>query len=211
VVFYGFDLLNFNARSLVKLPLVEGKAMLSQVLHKAPDQLRLVGFLDGDPDLIVQEICCRQLEGVVAKRATSRYEPGKRSGAWVKFKCGLVQEFVIGGFTVGKRGRAPFGALIVGCNQRGRLRYASKVGSGFGGAELRATAMCDPHREQRMKAHCFHGNLPFVSRAASEEPLRAAASRLRREGRFALLAAENNFGSPISVVRRSSPRLRTGV
>jgi bifunctional non-homologous end joining protein LigD len=67
----------------------------------------------------------------VAKVANSRYEPDRRSGAWVKFKIGHEQEFVIGGNTRGKGARQPFGALIVGYYEQGRLCYASKVGSGF--------------------------------------------------------------------------------
>jgi bifunctional non-homologous end joining protein LigD len=59
--------------------------------------VRFAGFLDGEPDAIVGEIRRQNLEGVVAKRLLSYYEPSQRSGAWVKFKCGFAQEFVIGG------------------------------------------------------------------------------------------------------------------
>ena len=94
-------------------------------------QIRLVNFLDGEPDAIVATVCKHNLEGVLAKRITSRYEPDKRSGAWMKLKCGYRQEFVIGGYTRGSGGRSAFGALIVGYHDgAGRLRYASKVGTG---------------------------------------------------------------------------------
>jgi bifunctional non-homologous end joining protein LigD len=68
-----------------------------------------------------------ELEGIIAKRKGSPYEPGRRSGAWLKFKLNRSQEFVIGGYTVGN----PFDALIVGCYEGRELRYVSKVRAGL--------------------------------------------------------------------------------
>jgi ATP-dependent DNA ligase len=68
-----------------------------------------------------------QLEGVIAKRKGSIYEPGRRSGAWVKYKLNRSQEFVIGGYTAGN----PFDALIVGYYDAGKLKYVGKVRAGF--------------------------------------------------------------------------------
>ncbi len=68
-----------------------------------------------------------QFEGVIAKRKGSLYEPGRRSGAWVKYKLHRSQEFVIGGYTAGN----PFDALIVGCYDDGKLKYIGKVRAGF--------------------------------------------------------------------------------
>jgi bifunctional non-homologous end joining protein LigD len=68
---------------------------------------------------------------VIAKRRDSDYAPGKRSPDWLKFKCVNEQEFVIGGFTDPAGSRAGFGALLVGYYERGSLRYAGKVGTGF--------------------------------------------------------------------------------
>jgi bifunctional non-homologous end joining protein LigD len=73
------------------------------------------------------------LEGVVAKRVDSLYEPGRRSSAWLKVKHQLRQEFVVGGWAVGKGARAAtFGALLIGYyDDEHRLRYAGRVGTGF--------------------------------------------------------------------------------
>ena len=69
-----------------------------------------------------------EFEGVIAKRKGSVYEPGKRSGAWLKYKINKSQEFIIGGYTlVGN----PFDALIVGCYDGGKLRYVAKVRAGI--------------------------------------------------------------------------------
>ena len=68
-----------------------------------------------------------QLEGVIAKRKGSLYEPGRRSGAWVKYKINRSQEFVIGDYTFGK----PFHALTVGCYEGKELKFVAKVRNGF--------------------------------------------------------------------------------
>jgi bifunctional non-homologous end joining protein LigD len=89
------------------------------------------------------------LEGVVAKRLDSRYEPGKRSGAWVKVKNARRQEFVVGGWQPGEGGRTgTIGSLLIGYyNDNGELHYAGKVGSGLSGAWIeQLAASFDGHR-----------------------------------------------------------------
>lgn len=131
ILFFAFDLLNWQGTATLSLPLIERKRLLEQALDGAPTQVRFAGFVDGEADAVLKAVRHHNLEGIVAKLAASRYEPGKRSGAWSKFKCGFCQDFVIGGYTRGKGDRAPFGALIVGYYDQGKLCYASKVGTGF--------------------------------------------------------------------------------
>ena len=69
-----------------------------------------------------------QLEGVIAKRKSSIYQPGKRTSAWLKYKINQSQEFVVGCYTLGGN---PFDALIVDCYDDGKLRYVGKVRAGF--------------------------------------------------------------------------------
>jgi bifunctional non-homologous end joining protein LigD len=71
------------------------------------------------------------LEGIVAKRKTSTYRPGKRSPDWLKIKARPQQEFVVCGFTEGKGSRKHFGALLLGAYRNGRLRYFGHSGTGF--------------------------------------------------------------------------------
>jgi bifunctional non-homologous end joining protein LigD len=137
VFFFVFDLLNLEGKALLSLSLLERKRLLEVLLQKPPRQVRLVGFLDGQPDAILKAVRERNLEGIVAKLASSRYEPGKRSGAWIKFKCGHCQDFVVGGYTRGSGERGEFGALIVGYYDQGHLCYASKVGTGFSTRQIR--------------------------------------------------------------------------
>jgi bifunctional non-homologous end joining protein LigD len=71
------------------------------------------------------------LKGLIAKKPDSRYESGRRSGAWVKVKLTQRQEFVIGGYTLPEGGRQYFGALLVGYHGPGGLLFAGRVGTGF--------------------------------------------------------------------------------
>jgi bifunctional non-homologous end joining protein LigD len=73
----------------------------------------------------------RGLEGLIAKRSDSKYETGRRSGAWLKFKWTAEQEFVIGGYSAPRGSRKHFGAVLVGYYEGKKLRFASKVGTGF--------------------------------------------------------------------------------
>jgi bifunctional non-homologous end joining protein LigD len=71
------------------------------------------------------------MEGIIAKRKTSVYQPGKRTSDWLKIKARLQQEFVVGGFTEGKGSRKNLGALLLGAYRNGKLRYFGHSGSGF--------------------------------------------------------------------------------
>ena len=78
----------------------------------------------------------RGLEGIVGKRRNSIYEPGRRSGAWIKLKCVREQEFVIGGYTPPQGSRKHFGAILVGYYESKKLVFAGKVGTGFSAESL---------------------------------------------------------------------------
>src|SRR5205814_9032958 len=83
--------------------------------------------------------CAERIEGVVAKKRDSQYV-GKRSRDWLKLKCQLRQEFVVGGYTAPEGSRAHFGALHLGLYANGRLVYVSTVGTGFDEATLARVA-----------------------------------------------------------------------
>ena len=128
-VFYGFDLLEYEGIDLRQHAYEDRRRYLAQCLLPSP----LVQLVHAADDGIALHAAALEsgLEGVVGKRRDSRYESGKRSGAWLKVKATLSAEFVIGGYTTGKGSRAPLGAILVGYWDEGRLRYASHVGSGF--------------------------------------------------------------------------------
>jgi bifunctional non-homologous end joining protein LigD len=80
---------------------------------------------------MLRQIQRQGLEGMIAKRPASRYEPGRRSGTWLKYRVALDQEFIIAGYTPPKGARTHLGALLLGYYAGDELRFAGKVGTGF--------------------------------------------------------------------------------
>ncbi|WP_405953895.1 non-homologous end-joining DNA ligase [Streptomyces phaeochromogenes] len=129
VTYYVFDVLRLEGADLTRLPLHTRKSLLRRTLtYRAP--LRMTTHRNEGGAELLADACARGWEGLIAKRAKSLYQP-RRSPDWLKLKCSLAQEFVIGGFTEGGGSRAGFGALLLGHYEADRLRYAGKVGTGF--------------------------------------------------------------------------------
>jgi ATP-dependent DNA ligase len=104
VVYYVFDVLVLSGRDLRREPLQKRRELLEQkVLPKLPEPVRYSGPLDAALPVLVQSVKAHGFEGLVAKRRNSPYEPGLRSGAWMKMRVNRGQEFVIGGYTRGTK------------------------------------------------------------------------------------------------------------
>ena len=131
VYFYAFDLLQLDGKSLISLPLQARKNVLERLCAGAGDPIRYSGAIGGDAKQLLEEVKRRGLEGIIGKQRTSVYEPGRRSGAWIKLKCVSEQEFVIGGYTPPQGARKYFGAILVGYYENKKLVFAGKVGTGF--------------------------------------------------------------------------------
>ncbi|HEU5313087.1 MAG TPA: non-homologous end-joining DNA ligase [Candidatus Udaeobacter sp.] len=131
VYFYAFDLLQIDGKSLVSLPLEARKNILERLCADAGDPIRYSGAIGGDAKRLLEEVKRRGLEGIIGKQRNSVYEPGRRSGAWIKLKCVNEQEFVIGGYTPPQGSRKYFGAILVGYYENEKLVFAGKVGTGF--------------------------------------------------------------------------------
>jgi DNA ligase D-like protein (predicted ligase) len=125
--YYAFDILVYRGRYLMDRPLVERRAVLEKVLPRN-DHISLSAVDHGSGAKMLKFIRQHGLEGVIAKRSDSIYEPGKRSGAWSKHRINLGQEFVVGGYTPGTQG---FDALIIGFYRGKDLIYAARVRAGF--------------------------------------------------------------------------------
>jgi bifunctional non-homologous end joining protein LigD len=136
VYLYLFDLLQLAGHDVTALPLRSRKALLRRNLE-FPGHVRYLPHRNRDGEALFREACHRGLEGLIAKRGDSPYAHG-RSRDWLKFKCSREQELVIGGFTAPKGSRTDFGALLVGYNEDGALRYAGKVGTGFDRGTLKS-------------------------------------------------------------------------
>jgi bifunctional non-homologous end joining protein LigD len=138
LTYFAFDLLHLNGRNLRDLPLSERKDLLAQLLKNAGEFVRLSEHLESDGEDVFRKACEFHAEGIVCKRATSRYSSG-RSPDWIKLKCIHDQEFVIGGFTLPSNGIHGIGALLLGYYENTaagsksatKLIYAGRTGTGF--------------------------------------------------------------------------------
>ena len=137
IAYMIFDLLWLDGRSLFDEPYT-GRRELLEGLELAAGCWQTPPYSAGGGAAYQQRSRDHQMEGIVAKRLDSRYEPGKRTGAWLKIKNHQRQEFVIGGWLEGMgRRQGKVGALLIGYyDDAGRLVYAGKVGTGFTEATL---------------------------------------------------------------------------
>jgi bifunctional non-homologous end joining protein LigD len=144
LVYFAFDLLFLDGYDLRASPLLERKAALKKLLSESGKRaakefrarVRYTDHVDGQGERLFRKACALSLEGVVSKRKDAPYRAG-RSDLWTKVKCLQEQEFVIAGFTEPSGSRAGFGALLLGVRERGVLRYAGRVGTGFSTSSLR--------------------------------------------------------------------------
>lgn len=132
--FYAFDLLELDGEDLTRLPLLERKEKLKEILPAKSPILRYSDHIQGRGEELLNRFCDAGLEGVISKLADSDYV-GARDGSWLKIKCIKRQEFVLVGWTPSDKDRA-FRSLILGVHDGGKLRYAGKVGTGFDTAEM---------------------------------------------------------------------------
>jgi bifunctional non-homologous end joining protein LigD len=157
ILFYAFDLLNLEGRELKSLPLNRRKELLQQILPADDPVIKFSASLVADPEDLLAEIRSRGLEGLIGKKSGSKYEPGLRTGAWIKLKCVNEQEFVIGGYTRPQGSRQHFGALLVGYYEKDRLLFASKVGTGF---DMRLLESLYKKLKKIEQTDCPFANLP---------------------------------------------------
>jgi bifunctional non-homologous end joining protein LigD len=129
VYLYLFDCLYYEGIDLTSLPLLDRKAVLRDVVW-FDDPIRFTPYKSSGGTAMLRAACEEGAEGILAKRATSRYV-SSRSADWLKLKCLRRQEFVIGGYTAPQGSRERLGALLVGYYDGDALRYAGKVGTGY--------------------------------------------------------------------------------
>lgn len=138
LLFYVFDILNVNGHDTTGLPLLKRKALLQTLIKGKSDCIRYSDILTGHIDQLSALMRKMGLEGLIAKKRDSLYEIGSRSGAWIKFKWGYEQEFVIGGYTDPEGSRPFFGSVLVGYYDGPKLIFAAKVGTGFNAKTLKS-------------------------------------------------------------------------
>jgi len=155
VLYYVFDVMVLAGRDVKAEPLDARQTLLERrIVPKLADPARFMGELEAPLRDLIHSVKAHGLEGLVAKRRNSRYEPGLRSGAWMKMRVNRGQEFVIGGYTIGTK---TFDALIFGYYEGDRLIYAARTRSGF-------TPAIREHIARKLRrletTHCPFANLP---------------------------------------------------
>ncbi|MES1254225.1 MAG: DNA ligase D [Acidobacteriota bacterium] len=205
VAFIVFDLLHDGRTDLRGQPLVDRRLALEHLFRPKsgrPDPiLRLSEIARGDGRALYARALAEGWEGLLAKRASSRYLSGKRTSDWRKLKILHEQEFVIGGWTEPRESRAHFGALLLGVHHRparrpragatahGELTYAGHTGTGFTGQELaRLKKLLQPLET----AVC-----PFVPRPATNEPPHWVRPTLVAQVKFSEWTADGHLRHPV--------------
>lgn len=136
VVFHVFDVLHLAGHDVIALPYEDRRRLLTQAVEAGPNWL-VPAHQIGTGAALLAATDAQGLEGVMAKRLGSTYQPGKRSPNWRKVKHRRPVEVVIGGFSAGSGGRAStFGSLLVGRHDGDALVFAGGVGTGFDQAML---------------------------------------------------------------------------
>lgn len=139
IIYLLFDLPYHDGLDLRAVPLEQRRDRLESLLARGTDEcLRFSAEFPVDRGNLLRSACALGLEGIIGKRAGSPYV-SRRSADWIKLKCKLRQEFVIGGYSAPQGGRHGFGALLLGVHDAtGALRYAGRVGTGFSDDQLHA-------------------------------------------------------------------------
>lgn len=167
VFFYAFDLLHRDGSDLFGEPLENRREQLDNLLESSRDPIRLSPLLEVPAAEILKAVRQLGLEGVIAKRKASLYEPGKRSGAWVKHRTNQEQEFVIGGYVPSAR---TFESLIVGVYEQKSLLFVAKVKNGF---SPRVRGEIFPALKSLQTDTCPFTNLPETKRSRWGQALTA--------------------------------------
>jgi bifunctional non-homologous end joining protein LigD len=157
-VFYAFDLPMLAAEDLTRRPLDDRRKALRKLMRQLRDPIRFSETFDTSAADMLAVVREQGLEGVVAKRRDSFYEPGKRSGAWVKLRVNRRQDFVIGGYV--PRGQN-FDSILVGYYDGHALKYAASIRAGFTPGSRRAMFKGFSKLET---AECPFSNLPDASK-----------------------------------------------
>src|SRR5690349_3361573 len=167
IQYYIFDLLCWEDRDLTHVPMVERRALLKSVVVIRDERIRVSDYFEAAPKDLLSAVREQRLEGVIGKRKDSLYQPGKRSGAWIKYLVNRGQEFVIGGYFPGPHG---FDSLIVGYYDSDKLTYVARTRNGFVPASRRQVFAKLKHL---VTAECPFVNLPETKRSRFGEELNA--------------------------------------
>jgi bifunctional non-homologous end joining protein LigD len=189
-VYYVFDILYLDGFDLKGVDHSRRRDLLKGVL-KTGESVRFVESFEGDGNTVFKAAIATGMEGIVAKRMDSRYLPGRRSADWLKIKATSSDDFVIGGYSRGSGNRAAsFGALLLGYHdEKGRLIYSGRVGTGFNDETL-------AELKNRMDA-IKTGDYPFATRPPDSAAVTWLRPKMVAEVKFAEWTQESYLRAPV--------------
>ena len=129
--YYVFDIIWLEGYDLTALPLIERKRILQQIIPPKDDVIKYSDHVLEEGEKFFKVALKGGLEGIMAKKANSKYEIGNRAGTWLKIKVNQRQEVIIAGYTEPRRTRKFFGSLLLGVYKENQLIYVGHTGSGF--------------------------------------------------------------------------------
>ncbi len=191
LAYYVFDILYLNGYDLTSLPLIKRKEILKKII---PGDLKNIFFSDhivGDGESFFKVAEQRGLEGILAKRADSKYLVGKRSKDWLKIKTKKRQEAIICGFTEPKGSRNKFGSLVIGVYDEGELLYIGQAGTGFTDNDLKDIyAKLSPHITNKS---------PFKKKIETNAPVTWVTPKYVCDVEFSEWTEEGLMRSPVFI------------
>lgn len=199
--FVAFDVLRVGPRDVRDEPLTARRARLEALLAPRPGPLlRLSEQAAGSGEALYAQALARGWEGLIAKRAASKYRSGKRSTDWRKLKIIQEQEFVVAGWTEPRSSRTHFGALLLGVYEDNRLVYAGHTGTGFDERTLTQLMARMAPLEMR--------ECPFAVKPKSNERPHWVRPELVAQIKFTEWTADHHLRHPVFVGLRDDKRAR---
>lgn len=187
IVYFAFDLLYLDGHDLMSCAVVERKARLAEILRPA-GFIKFSDHVEGEGEAFFHEIARFRLEGMIAKRAASKYVQ-KRSSDWLKVKTVQRAEVVIGGYTQPRGARSHFGSLVMGLYGDGKLHYVAHVGGGFNERTLtNIFKLLQPLKTDQS---------PFVVKPKTNEPVQWIKPKLVAEVKFSEWTADRRLRQPV--------------
>jgi len=202
VALMAFDVLREGHADLRDRALTERRKVLERLFKKTGSPiLRISDQVTGDGRALYERATAQGWEGLIAKRATSRYVSGKRTPDWRKLKIQQEQEFVIGGWTEPRQSRAYFGALLLGVFDDGSFRYVGHVGTGFDTREL--------EKLMRLMRPLEVAKSPFSTKVPTNERPHWIAPKLVAQVRFTEWTADGILRQPVYLGLRDDKKAET--
>ena len=196
LVYFVFDLLYLDGYDLMNCSVVERKAKLAEILRSS-NFIKLSEHVEGEGKEFFRHIEKFHLEGMIAKRAASKYVP-KRTTDWLKVKTIMRSEVVVGGYTQPRGTRSHFGSLVCGLYRDRKLHYVAHVGGGFNEQKLSAIyKLMQPLKTSQS---------PFVDAPKTNEPVQWLKPKLVAEVKFSEWTAENRLRHPVFVGLREDKK-----